>query len=65
MDDDQAIRRLPHLCREAVRRHREGLPVSVIARQLAIDPASARSLIELAEAKIIRLRSIAPESDIE
>jgi DNA-directed RNA polymerase specialized sigma24 family protein len=65
MDDDQAISRLPHLCREAVRRHRAGLPIAVIARQLAIEPASARSLIELAEAKILRLRSISPQADIE
>lgn len=59
MDDDQAIDRLPHLCREAVRRHRNGLSVAVIAQQLAIEPASVRSLIELAEAKIRRLRTIA------
>jgi DNA-directed RNA polymerase specialized sigma24 family protein len=65
MDDDQAISRLPHLCREAVLRHRAGLPLAAIARQLSIEPASARSLIELAEAKIIRLRSVSPHGDIE
>jgi transposase-like protein len=58
MDDDQAIRLLPQLCQEAVRCYRAGLSIDAIARQLAIEPASVRSLIELSEAKITRLRAI-------
>ena len=65
MDDEQAIRLLPQLCREAVRRHRAGLPIAVVAQELAIEPASARSLIEVAEAKIARLRLIGTDDGIE
>lgn len=60
MTDDPAVARLPFALATALRMRAAGLDSRLIATALAIEPEGVDPLIELAEAKLIRLRADQP-----
>jgi DNA-directed RNA polymerase specialized sigma24 family protein len=55
MDREEALRRLPPVCAEALRLAEAGLDHAAIAAALDLDPAAVGPLLEIGAAKLARL----------